>query len=40
MCGDGDECCSGIGALLGQCKRFMTRSFEIYLVQWMEQENI
>ncbi len=28
MCGDSDEHCSGIGALLVQCKRFMMRSFE------------
>jgi hypothetical protein len=28
MCGDSDERCSGIGVLLVQCKRFMTRSFE------------
>jgi hypothetical protein len=33
MYGDGDERCNGIGALLVQCKRFMTRSFENIFVE-------
>jgi hypothetical protein len=33
MCGDGDECCNGIGAL-------QEVHIKIYLLQWMEQENI